>query len=58
MSLRVVVLMGGTSSERDVSLATGIRCAEALRACGHVYSSDVRCLTASGRDPQIRREVK
>ncbi|HMA25199.1 MAG TPA: D-alanine--D-alanine ligase [Gemmatimonadaceae bacterium] len=45
MSLRIIVLMGGTSSERDVSLATGIRCAEALRACGH----DVRAVDpASG----------
>jgi D-alanine-D-alanine ligase len=35
MSLRITVLMGGTSSERDVSLATGIRVAEALRSRGH-----------------------
>jgi D-alanine-D-alanine ligase len=27
--------MGGTSSERDVSLASGIRVAEALRSRGH-----------------------
>jgi D-alanine-D-alanine ligase len=27
--------LGGTSSERDVSLASGIRVAEALRTCGH-----------------------
>ena len=33
--LRIVVLMGGTSSERDVSLASGIRIVEALRSCGH-----------------------
>lgn len=33
--LRIIVLMGGTSSERDVSLATGIRVANALRSCGH-----------------------
>ena len=39
MSLRIIVLMGGASSERDVSLATGIRCAEALRACGHAVSA-------------------
>ena len=39
MSLRIVVLMGGTSSERDVSLATGIRCAEALRECGHTVTA-------------------
>jgi len=35
MTLRIAVLMGGTSSERDVSLASGIRITEALRACGH-----------------------
>jgi D-alanine-D-alanine ligase len=29
------MLMGGTSSERDVSLASGIRVAEALRSLGH-----------------------
>ncbi|HEY2025355.1 MAG TPA: D-alanine--D-alanine ligase [Gemmatimonadaceae bacterium] len=33
--MRVTVLMGGTSSERDVSLASGIRVAEALRSRGH-----------------------
>lgn len=63
MSLRIIVLMGGTSSERDVSLATGIRCAEALRECGHQVSavdpargkiseSDQRAL-ASGRVVQV-----
>ena len=40
MGLRVTVLMGGTSSERDVSLASGIRVAEALRSRGH----DVRAV--------------
>ena len=35
MKLRIAVLMGGTSSERDVSLASGIRITEALRARGH-----------------------
>lgn len=35
MSLRIAVLMGGTSSERDVSLASGIRITEALRQQGH-----------------------
>lgn len=33
--LRVTVLLGGTSSERDVSLASGLRMAEALRSRGH-----------------------
>jgi D-alanine-D-alanine ligase len=35
MRLKIAVLMGGTSAERDVSLASGIRITEALRACGH-----------------------
>jgi len=35
MTLKIAVLMGGTSAERDVSLASGIRITEALRACGH-----------------------
>ena len=33
--MRITVLMGGTSSERDVSLASGLRIAEALRTKGH-----------------------
>jgi D-alanine-D-alanine ligase len=33
--MRITVLMGGTSSERDVSLASGIRIVEALRTKGH-----------------------
>lgn len=33
--MRVVVLLGGTSSERDVSLASGLRIASALRERGH-----------------------
>ncbi|MGH7654957.1 MAG: D-alanine--D-alanine ligase family protein, partial [Gemmatimonadaceae bacterium] len=33
--MRVTVLMGGTSSERDVSLASGLRVADALRSRGH-----------------------
>jgi D-alanine-D-alanine ligase len=37
--MRIVVLMGGTSSERDVSLASGLRIAEALRSRGHTVDS-------------------
>ena len=37
--MRIVVLLGGTSSERDVSLASGLRIAEALRARGHSVQS-------------------
>jgi D-alanine-D-alanine ligase len=33
--LRISVLMGGTSAERDVSLASGLRVADALRSKGH-----------------------
>ena len=33
--MRITVLTGGTSSERDVSLASGLRIAEALRSRGH-----------------------
>src|SRR5829696_94437 len=33
--MRITVLMGGTSAERDVSLATGLRVSEALRSRGH-----------------------
>ena len=32
---RVVVLMGGPSAERDVSLVSGAECAGALRRCGY-----------------------
>ena len=43
--MRIIVLMGGTSSERDVSLASGLRIAAALRTRGH----DVRVVdTAAG----------
>ncbi|HYD52433.1 MAG TPA: D-alanine--D-alanine ligase [Gemmatimonadaceae bacterium] len=37
--MRITVLMGGTSAERDVSLATGLRVAEALRSRGHQVST-------------------
>ncbi|HET7622920.1 MAG TPA: D-alanine--D-alanine ligase [Gemmatimonadaceae bacterium] len=33
--MNITVLMGGTSSERDVSLSSGLRIAEALRERGH-----------------------
>jgi D-alanine-D-alanine ligase len=37
--VRITVLMGGTSSERDVSLASGLRVADALRSRGHTVTS-------------------
>ena len=59
MTLKIAVLMGGTSAERDVSLASGIRITEALRKCGHevvavdtvsgvLTSSDEQRLLAGG----------
>lgn len=36
--MRITVLTGGTSSERDVSLASGLRIAEALRTRGHAVA--------------------
>jgi D-alanine-D-alanine ligase len=33
--MKITVLMGGTSAERDVSIATSLRVAEALRTKGH-----------------------
>lgn len=33
--MRITVLLGGTSAERDVSVISGLRIAEALRARGH-----------------------
>jgi D-alanine-D-alanine ligase len=37
--MNITVLMGGTSSERDVSLSSGLRIAEALRERGHRVTS-------------------
>jgi D-alanine-D-alanine ligase len=34
-SMKITVLMGGTSAERDVSIASSLRVAEALRTRGH-----------------------
>jgi D-alanine-D-alanine ligase len=37
--MKITVLMGGTSAERDVSLASGLRIAQALRTKGHEVTS-------------------
>ena len=53
MSLRIAVLMGGTSAERDVSLASGIRITEALRKQGHeVVAVDTVSGVLSAADEQ------
>lgn len=36
--MKLAVLLGGTSSERDVSLASGLRIAQALRDAGHTVT--------------------
>ena len=62
--MRITVLMGGTSSERDVSLASGLRIAEALRSRGHdvqtidtakgaLSESDERRMLAAGVVKQL-----
>ena len=49
--MKVTVLMGGTSAERDVSLATGLRVAEALRSHDHeVVTLDTARGTLSTKD--------
>lgn len=37
--MKITVLMGGTSTERDVSIASGVRIAAALRTRGHEVTS-------------------
>ena len=37
--MKITVLLGGTSAERDVSLASGLRIAQALRERGHEVTS-------------------
>jgi D-alanine-D-alanine ligase len=49
--LRITVLMGGTSAERDVSLASGLRIAGALRERGHdVVTLDTARGTLSAKE--------
>ncbi len=51
MSGHVAVLMGGWSAEREVSLATGRRCADALESGGH----EVTCIDV---DRDIARRLR
>ena len=53
MKVRIAVLMGGTSAERDVSLASGIRITEALRKQGH----DVVAVSAVSEASRDRAEL-
>lgn len=51
--MRITMLMGGTSSERDVSLASGVRVTDALRSRGH----DVRVVDPA-RGPISEEEYR
>ncbi|MGI9089944.1 MAG: D-alanine--D-alanine ligase family protein [Gemmatimonadaceae bacterium] len=58
--LRITVLMGGASAERDVSLASGLRIFEALAARGHVVIAldpAVGVLDGAALDELRRRKV-
>jgi D-alanine-D-alanine ligase len=53
----ITVLMGGTSAERDVSIASGLRVAEALRAVGHSVTAVDTVFGALSEDEQaVMRE--
>lgn len=52
--MRITVLMGGTSSERDVSLASGLRIAEALRTRGHTVAAVDTAKGALSEDDERR----
>lgn len=70
-SVKIAVLMGGTSPERDVSLASGRAIARALSACGHevvpIDAANGRLISEAGsagepvsgigREPPERRDL-
>jgi len=57
--MKITVLMGGTSSERNVSLASGTRIAEALRERGHdVIALDPARGVISAREEEELRSSK
>ncbi|HEY2374747.1 MAG TPA: D-alanine--D-alanine ligase [Gemmatimonadaceae bacterium] len=51
--MKISVLMGGTSAERDVSLASGLRITEALRTRGHEVTA-----IDTARGPLAREDEK
>ena len=58
--MKIAVLMGGTSAERDVSLASGLRISQALRGRGHsVVSIDTTrgALTAAEEKAALAKGV-
>jgi D-alanine-D-alanine ligase len=53
--MKIAVLFGGTSEERDVSIASAAQIIPALRSLGHdVFAVD----TATGRLARLRRPKK
>ena len=56
--MKVAVLLGGTSDERDVSLASGVQVASALRQAGHevVAVDTVYGRLAPDRERQLLEE--
>jgi D-alanine-D-alanine ligase len=56
--MRITVLMGGTSSERDVSLASGLRVSAALRERGHEVTAvdTVRGALTPGAEAELLRQ--
>ena len=70
--MKLAVLLGGTSSERDVSLASGLRIAQALRdaghtvtcvdpACGEIARAQEDAMRAAGvvkREPPTREALR
>jgi D-alanine-D-alanine ligase len=56
--MRVAVLMGGTSDERDVSLSSGAQVAQALREAGHevVAVDSVRGVLPADEELRLRGE--
>jgi D-alanine-D-alanine ligase len=53
--VRITVLLGGTSSERDVSIASGLRVADALRSRGHAVTAvdTVRGALTEGEEREV-----
>ncbi|HJQ54779.1 MAG TPA: D-alanine--D-alanine ligase [Gemmatimonadaceae bacterium] len=54
--MKITVLMGGTSSERNVSLASGTRIAQALRERGHdvIALDPARGVISAGEEEELR----
>lgn len=58
--MKITVLMGGASSERDVSLASGLRIVEALRSRGHsvsIVDPAIGVIDAAGEQELRARKV-